>query len=72
MNSPNLKFLLRNLLSKIPSTVDLSEITTETVAPLEKALHLVQQVRLEESGHVVAELEALIDQIHIISGEYHP
>ena len=72
MNSPNLKYLLRNLLSEIPTTIDLTEVTTETACPLEKALSTIQTVRMEESGPVVEELESLINQIHMISGEYHP
>jgi hypothetical protein len=71
INSPNLKTLLKNLLSTIPETIDLTEITSETAAPLKTVLSLIQQVRVEESGPVVDELESLIDQIHVISGEYH-
>ena len=70
MNSPALKVLFRNLLSNIPSNTDLTEINTETAAPLESALSLMQEVREKESGQVVAELEALIDRIHKVSGEY--
>jgi hypothetical protein len=70
MNSPSLQILFRNLLSTIPESTDLSEINTETAPALENALNLIQQVRTEESGPAVAELEALIDQIHTISGEY--
>lgn len=70
MNSPSLQMLLRNLLSTIPQSTDLSEINTETAPALENVLHIIQQVRTEESGETVAELEALIDQIHTISGEY--
>jgi hypothetical protein len=70
MNSPSLQILLRNLLSAIPTSTDLAEIDTETAPSLENALSLIQQVRTEESGPVVGELEDLIDQIHMISGEY--
>jgi hypothetical protein len=70
MNSPSLQILLRNLLSAIPTSTDLAEIDTETAPALENALSLIQQVRTEESGPVVGELEDLIDQIHTISGEY--
>ena len=70
MNSPNLKTLLRNLLTGIPTDIDLTEITTDTAAPLESALSIIQQVRTSESGSVITELENLINQIHLISGEY--
>jgi hypothetical protein len=70
MNSPSLQILLRNLLSAIPTSTDLTEINTETAPALENTLNLIQQVRTEESGPVVAELEDLIDQIHTVSGEY--
>jgi hypothetical protein len=70
MNSPSLQILLRNLLSAIPTSTDLTEINTEMAPALENALSLIQQVRTEESGPVVGELEDLIDQIHTISGEY--
>lgn len=70
MSSPNLKTLLRNLLTGIPTDVDLTDITTETAAPLESALSMIQQVRTSESGSIIEALENLIDQIHLISGEY--
>jgi hypothetical protein len=70
MNSPNLKTLLRNLLTGIPADVDLTDLTAETATPLESALSIIQQVRTSESGSIIEELENLIDQIHLISGEY--
>ena len=70
INSPHLKVLLRNLLVDIPTTTDLTELNTETAAPLESVLSLMQQVRETESGQVVAELETLIDRIHTVTGEY--
>jgi hypothetical protein len=69
-NSPDLKTLFRNILNEIPETTDLSEITPETAATLEKTLSALQQVRTEESGLAAIQLEHLIDQIHEISGEY--
>jgi len=72
MNSANLKILLRNLLTGIPTDIDLTEITTETATPLESALAIMQQVRTTESGPIIAELENLINQLHLISREYHP
>ena len=72
MNSPTLQTIFRNLLSEIPSENDLTDITQETCVPLEKVLSLLEEVRTKESGPVTQELEMLIDQIHRISGEYHP
>jgi hypothetical protein len=72
MNSPSLKILLQNLLSDIPTSIDLSELTTETSTALETALSIIQKVRTEESGPVINDLENLIDQIHMVSGEYQP
>ena len=52
--------------------MDLTEVTTETDKSLETALSLIQQIRHEETGPVIEELEILINQIHLISGEYRP
>jgi len=70
MNSPTLKVLFRNLLANIPADADLTEINTETAAPLESALSVMQEVRETESGQAVEELEALIDRVHKTSTEY--
>lgn len=70
LNSPNLSVFLKNILSEIPSGTDLNDVTIQSTAAIEKALSLIQQVRTEESGTVVADLESLIDQIHHVSGEY--
>jgi hypothetical protein len=72
MNSPNLKTFFRNIMGGIPTSIDLTEVNKETAGPLEDALSLIQQVRTKETGVAAAELEALINQIHMISGEYHP
>jgi len=72
MNAPALQTLFHNILSPIPKSIDLTEITTETATPLESALSILQQVREQESGPVIDQLESLINQIHLISGEYHP
>ena len=49
---------------------DLAEINTETAARLESALSVMRDVRENESGRVIAELEAVIDRIHTVSREY--
>ena len=72
MNSPTLKTLFRNLLADIPSEIDLTELTPKNAGNLDKILSILQHLRTEESDPVVIELESLIDQIHIISGEYLP
>ena len=72
INSPTLETLFRNILSGIPCETDLTDLTEQTSLPLEKALSLLQEVRTMESGPVTQELETLIDQIHMISGEYRP
>ena len=73
LNSSVFRTFFRNLLRDVPEGIDLEEeeLPTNEVASLEKALSLIQQVRTEESGQVVNELENLIDQIHTIAGEYH-
>jgi hypothetical protein len=70
LNSPTLKPLLRNLLKGIPTEIDLTEVDSETEPALETALRQIHQVRTEESGPVVTELECLMSQIFAISGEY--
>jgi hypothetical protein len=72
INSPTLKTFFQNLLADIPADFNLTEVTSEIVAPLDKSLSLIQQVRTEESGQVVTELESIIHQIHVVSGEYSP
>jgi hypothetical protein len=71
MNSADLKPFLRNLLSEIPNPVDLSEITNETSGPLNKALSILHEIRTKEVGPVTRHVESLIDQIYMVSGEYH-
>jgi uncharacterized protein YicC (UPF0701 family) len=70
INAPALKTLFRNLLKDIPTTTDLTEINTETAVALESALSVMQQVREKEGGQVVEELEAFVDRVHTVSGEY--
>jgi len=72
MNSPELQPFLRNLLSGIPKSVDLSEMSIETSTSLDKALSLLHEIRTEEVGPITSHLETLIDRIYMVSGEYHP
>jgi len=50
--------------------MDTMSLSDEDALKLDKALSLIQQVRTEESGPLITELEDLINQIHVISGEY--
>ena len=72
MNSPEVQPLLRNLLSGIPGSIDLSEVSAETSAPLDKALSILHEIRTREAGPITSHLETLIDRIYMVSGEYHP
>jgi hypothetical protein len=58
------------LLRDIPDELDLAQVTNNDTVKLEKALALMQQARTEESDQVVTELEDLINQIHLLTGEY--
>jgi hypothetical protein len=72
MNSPDLKPLLRTLLQDIPTQTDLSEVTSENSAPLDKALSSLQEIRTQEIGPVTTTLETLIEKVYMTTGEYHP
>ena len=70
LNSPSLRHLFQNLLTGIPTSIDLKEVDSDTEPSLENALRLIDQVRTTETGPVVSELESLMEKICIISGEY--
>ena len=72
INSPDLKPLLRTLLQDISAATDLSEVTAETSASLDKALSSLQEIRTQEVGPITATLETLIEKVYMITGEYHP
>jgi len=72
MNSPELQPFLRKLLSGIPKSIDLSEVSAETSTPLDKALSVLHEIRTGEAGPITTHLETLIDRIYMVSGEYHP
>jgi hypothetical protein len=72
MKSPDLKPLLRTLLQDIPPSIDLSEVTISTSAPLDKALSSLHEIRTQEIGPITTSLETLIEKVYMTTGEYHP